>query len=34
MLFRIKNVPSGKMRAIVQMHGKREKVDRPFSNDA
>ncbi len=34
MLFRIKNVLGGKMRAIMQMHGEREEVDRPISNDA
>jgi hypothetical protein len=34
MLLRIKNVPGAKMRAIMQMHGEREEVDRPISNDA
>jgi hypothetical protein len=34
MLFRIKNVRSDKIHAIVQMHGEREEVDRPISNDA
>jgi hypothetical protein len=32
-LLSMKNVSNGKMRAIVQMHGEREEVDRPISND-
>jgi hypothetical protein len=34
MLFRIENVQRGRMRAIMQMHGERDEVDRAISNDA